>query len=451
MNYPLFIGLVGLLAVANFFIGKFASKGLKNTEDYFLMGRELKTFPLMFTFLATQLGGGTLVGAAQTAYQQGWVVIFYPLGVFLGLFALGLGYGKKLKKLNLSTIPEIFVEKYNAPILRLLASALSVVTLFCITIGQAIAIKTLFASLGFTNPLFFLFFWGVLVTYTVMGGFKAVVQTDILQAAFILVALGMAVLSVDYGSLSFSTSEVIGSGELGQVPFVQWLILPFLFMFIEQDMGQRCFAAKDEKIIAPAAIGSALILIVGSLIAIFFGIAAKTLGIEIPPESNVLVETIKALTNPVTTTFFFAAIFMAVISTADSLLCSISSNIVCDFMPQAKGMGSSRGITFLIGFLAYLAAYVFTDVVSVLMFSYELSVSVLFVPITTALCLKTPSRNGAIASIVAGTSCYLLFQFTPPPFPKELLTLFLSGVSYFIFSSKIGDIYWKNTPIEEKS
>ncbi|NGX35447.1 MAG: Sodium/glucose cotransporter, partial [Candidatus Anoxychlamydiales bacterium] len=195
MNIPFFLVMIALLGSIYIWIGKRSSKDVETNDDYFLMGRKLNFFQLSLTLLATQVGGGSLLGAAQEAYQKGWIVLFYPLGACLGLFALGMGFGGKLRKLNISTIAEIFEKIYKSRHQRFLASGLSIVALFFILVAQGIAAQKFFIGMNLQSPIIFILFWAILIAYTVMGGLKAVVNTDILQALFILITLGFAFFS----------------------------------------------------------------------------------------------------------------------------------------------------------------------------------------------------------------------------------------------------------------
>src|SRR5262245_61831723 len=96
MNIPLFLILLFCLQCFYWLLGHFASKKLKDRDDYYLAGRKISIFPLMMTFLATQVGGGVVLGAAEEAYLFGWTVLFYPLGAVLGLIILGAGLGRRL-------------------------------------------------------------------------------------------------------------------------------------------------------------------------------------------------------------------------------------------------------------------------------------------------------------------------------------------------------------------
>ena len=107
---------------------------------------------------------------------------------------------------------------------------------FFILVAQGIAARKFFLALG-VNELAFIAFWLLFVAYTVMGGLKAVVNTDIIQAILIVVGLIAAWLSIDW-SLLPNSSFAEKSLEHSSVPWSSWLLMPLLFMLIEQDMGQ---------------------------------------------------------------------------------------------------------------------------------------------------------------------------------------------------------------------
>ena len=176
---------------------------------------------------------------------------------------------------------------------------------------------------------------------------------------------------------------------------------------------------------------------IGSGIAIMFGVIAKEKGIVVKAGTTILAAAIEEFTNPTVATLFMATIIMAIVSTADSLLCSISSHLCCDLfateaMPPKKKLRLSRGLTFVTGLSALVLVFYFESVVTMLMLSYELSVSVLFVPVLMAVLRKKPSAKGAIGAVISGALGFCLFRIYAPFLPKEVLTLLLSLAGYAI-------------------
>ena len=397
MNTTLLLSLLTALGISQLWIGK-KSKS-KDRDDYFLMGRKLGLFPLVMTLLATQIGGGMLLGACEEAYRCGFAALFYPLGMVIGMIVLGAGFGAKFRKLELTTVAEVFEKVYGSTRLRKIASLISIASLFFILVAQAIAARKFFISIGFESHLLFVITWLILVFYTAFGGLKAVIRTDIMQAGFIIAAFGIA---------SFGGMPTLGSFEAASAPWATWLFMPLFFMLIEQDMGQRCFAAKSPKTVTIASLIAAGALFIVALFPITVGVAARSAGIEIPEGGSVLISGIGSFTNPTVLTILIAAILMAIVSTADSLLSALSSNIACDFI-QSR-LKTCQILTLVIGVGTLALSFCFDNVVKMLMFSYELSVYILLVPILMALLLKRPNKKVAIGFMIVGALCKLLLR-----------------------------------------
>ena len=66
------------------------------------------------------------------------------------------------------------ISRYGSPALKKVASLLSIATMFGIVIGQIIASRALLEGLGITSEFIFLAFWAFIITYTILGGLKAV-------------------------------------------------------------------------------------------------------------------------------------------------------------------------------------------------------------------------------------------------------------------------------------
>lgn len=448
-----FLFLFGLQAVC-LYIGSKSSKDIKDQEDYYLAGKGIRFFPLMMTFIATQVGGGIIIGSAQEAYTYGWSILFYPLGGSLGLFLLGAGIGRKLARLNVSTVAQIFESVYGSPFLKKVASMLSIISLFLIFAAQVIATKTFMAGIGVTNPLWFYAFWAIVIVYTVMGGLKAVVATDIVQAGFImgtfLICFVYTVMTVDMPlqqvweggwnteSFAFDSSKLSG-----------WLLLPLIFMVIGQDMGQRCFAAESPKVISRSTLGAGVCSFIISLAPIFFGVYAKQAGIVIPEGASVLMTAITSVTTPVIAALVACAILAAIISTADSLLNAIGSNLSLDFkcsFPKSESVQTSRLMTGLIAVSGILLSLLFDNILDLMVLSYDLSISCLFIPIFFALFKKKGNFLSAALGIIFGAAAYLLFKYIPAPIPREIASIFLSLIGY-----GLGEvIVWASGSINER-
>lgn len=433
MNITIFVLLTFFIQFICFFLGTKSTKKLLSQDDYFIAGKKTALFPLMMTFLATQIGGGLFLGSAEEAYKYGWSILLYPIGQSMGFILLGLGLGKKLSECNISTIAELFEVRYRFPFLRRVASLLSIFSLFFILVAQIIASHKFMVSIGFDKEIYFFIFWTIVITYTVMGGLNAVIVTDMIQASFFVGAFLLAIAFVLlYSPISFY--EVVTSGlhresfSFSPNLFYGWLFMPMLFTVVEQDMGQRCFAAKSPKIVSKATIGSAMLMIFICCIPIFMGILAKQTGID--GEGILMLSVIKH-TSPWMAAIIGCAILCAIISTADSLLNAISSNLCQDFsFLQNKKIKFSQMITTAVALLAFITSYYCNNIVPLMIQSYALSVSSLFVPVIFALIKKEVDPLSAFFSILLGTFSFVVLSFYSLLLPKEVISLIFSFGGY---------------------
>lgn len=408
MNVPLFFTILFILGLLSLYFGTRASKQLQGKDAYFLSNRNIKYVALTITILATQLGGGTLIGISDEAYTKGWIALLYPLGVYSGLLLLSFGIGARLRTAEISTLPELFEKVYHSVFLRRIAGFLSAFSLWLILVAQGIASRKFFASLGYDDPLLLIIFWSIIILYTVIGGLRAVVNTDIVQAVFLgstLIVLFIITLCAipDIGLLFHHTAK----NTLVTTDYIHWLLMPMLFMIIGQDMGQRCSAAITPATVSKAMASAAFLYLLLSLIPASLGIMAHQLHLVIQPGHSVLLSTVIQLTNPTLTTFAACGILMAIISTANSLLCALSANLAIDVWPKAN-IRIAKTLTLISGILAIGSSFFLNNIVSMMIIAYEAFIYLFFAPILMAVFMKKPPLWLCVSSILLGLVLFLV-------------------------------------------
>lgn len=431
MNLTVFVSMLFCLQFLYWVIGRRSSKNVKGKEEYFLAGKSVRLFPLMMTFLATQVGGGVILGAADEAYRFGWSVLLYPLGGALGLILLGCGIGRKLAGFQVSTVAQIFEVVYGSIMLRRVASILSILSLFMILVAQIIASNKFLVGLGFDHVPLFIAFWSIVIIYTAQGGLQAVISTDMVQAAFF-----SCIFLLCFGGVLFfePAAALIPVPSLENIAHVSsklcgWLLMPLFFMVIEQDMGQRCFAGASPRTVSQASFLAGVCAMIVCIVPVFFGSLANVTGLEIPPGGSVFMTIIAKTTNPWITALVGCAVLAAIISTATSLINAISSNLSNDFT-LSSSMRIVKGMTCSIAMGAIFFAFYFDNIVDLLIQSYELSVSCLFVPVTMALFKKQGHFIAALMAVFLGSLGFVLFRISPIDFPKEIASILLSLLGY---------------------
>jgi SSS family solute:Na+ symporter len=164
------------------------------------------------------------------------------------------------------------------------------------------------------------------------------------------------------------------------------LIIPSCFIFIEQDMAQRCFAAKTPKDATKGCLYTALVLILLSAIPTICGILGQAMGL-MPENGAIFMQVMKRVANPFVFVMASSSVLLAIISTASAVLLALSSNVAQDMTTNKKG----RLITLGLGVGALLGPYVSDDIISWMVGSYAISVGALFIPIMAAVFTKRTS------------------------------------------------------------
>ncbi|HXV63765.1 MAG TPA: sodium:solute symporter [Vicinamibacteria bacterium] len=166
----------------------------ESSADYFLAGRHVGWFVIGASIFASNIGSEHIVGLAGTGAKSGVVMGHYELHSWLVL-VLGWVFVPFYMRSRVFTMPE-FLEKRYSPaarwILSLTALVAYVLTKISVTIyAGAVVFQTLMGIDFWTGALVVVILTGI---YTVLGGLRAVVYTEALQA-FVLLA-GSATVTV---------------------------------------------------------------------------------------------------------------------------------------------------------------------------------------------------------------------------------------------------------------
>jgi SSS family solute:Na+ symporter len=415
MNQSIFLLIFFALGAIYFLVGYFSRKNIKTRQDYYVANRSLGVFQITSNLIATQIGGGFILGSGAMAYSDGLAGFFYSAGIVVGFLLLSLGVASRLQQYKVITTAEIFQVYYRSDFLQSLASVLSMVTLFGILVAQAVGFKSLIFSMGFSNWVF-VSFWLLVVIYTMLGGMKAITNNDMVQLLVIVVVFGglfVSSLTQEQASLSilFNVTQYNGLKEsLSRTSLVSVLIAPALFSLMEQDLAQRFFAARTKQVASGSALVAGVFLLGFSVVPVYFGVLAKTVLPSIPPEMNPVLVFLQQNTSQVIYSFAICAVCAAIVSTADALINGVGAHLNTDFswkLSKNSELIFAKGSSLLIGTVALIASYfVPQSVLSVIINSYEISVSGLLAPLLAALFRWPCGKGAAFFSAFMGLSSY---------------------------------------------
>lgn len=446
MDKALFYIIFFLLCILYFIVGYIVSRSVKSIEDYFLAGRKLTFYQVAISLIATQLGGGFILGTSQEAYNKGYYGLFYVVGISIGFIILASGIAAKLRLLQVSTTAQLFETQYGSKFLKRIASVCSIVSLVGIFAAQIIGSKSLMVSLDVYDLRLFLLFWFIIILYAMVGGLRGIVQNDIFQLSFIIVIfLGLFIFDF------FSNLNIAGSvfsqspGIIKYQPDWSHLIIiplmPALYALIEQDLAQIFFAARNSATAVMAAWSAAIFLIIFAFIPLYFGMKAHVIGLELKSQCNPLIYLFDQTYNCVIVTFITYGVFAAIISTANGVLCAISSNIVQDFNLATKSskyqLFISRTVMLLVGIIAVYLSFRLDNLIQVLVDSYAVPVTALLIPLLFVYYKSENtklSRLAAYFSVFAGLGTFLILLLSKKTLiiTAEIDALLISAFGYLV-------------------
>jgi SSS family solute:Na+ symporter len=441
MNPLLFLSLFSAFGALYFILGIRASRNVKTDTDYFIANRQLGIWQISSNLIATQLGGGMLLGTAASAYTTGYFGIFYTIGMALGFVLLACGIASRLQSFNVTTTAQLFETQYNSTTLKKIASLLSIITLFGILIAQVVGFKSLMAAVGFGAWWIILPFWLSVVAYTMIGGLRAITINDMVQLCIIVCTFTtifiISLLSKPAG-LFTASQELFTAQPLTLAMITSGILMPALFSLIEQDLAQRFFASRSSFVATISALNAGIFLLAFAFIPVYLGMQVKILNLAVPEAANPLIIFLQQNTPDILFALALCAIVAAIVSTADALMNGISANITQDFKIGQfwnNNLLISKCTTMIVGICALIGSYLVPqNIIDIIISSYEISVSCLLVPLLFCYFKKEVNKNAAFGAIACGLFGFILFRIYPQPIPKELLTLGLSLIGYGIGS-----------------
>lgn len=390
---------------------------LKSSEGYFFGNRNLNSILLAGTLLATQVGGGMLIGISDASFTQGLAGFFYPLGQIIGLVLVYALLAKKFAKLNLQTAPEVFSKIYQSNNARTFASWVQVASLSIILIAQAVAIKKLLLAMGVSNNFWLVLIWSGVIFYTSIGGFLTVVKTDLIQIGLIAVGLGLILYFVPNGSFEqiLQSNLMANGGQAKSTALLGTIIWPCAYLLCEQDMLQRFVAAKNSKFVKSAILLTIAGLITLASVPVLIGILASS-NIVVTDGSSVLIKYMQASMPSYVVSIGIFVLLMAIISTIDSILCAISSLIACDkLILSQSNYKTNLIITVTVGIFALIGALYCSSVLNTLVFAYGLAASSMSVPFVMAVLKgknlpKSQGIGAMLGGVISFVGLYIFWQ-----------------------------------------
>ncbi|WP_057831951.1 sodium/proline symporter PutP [Colwellia sp. TT2012] len=435
---------LALYFVVMLLIGLYAYK--KSTSDvagYMLGGRSLSPSVAALSAGASDMSGWMLMGLPGAMYISGLSSIWIAIGLVIGAFLNYLVVAPRLRTYteianDSITLPDFFENRFNdkSRLLRIVSSLVIVVFFTLYTSSGLVAGGKLFeSSFGLNYEVGLYVTAGVVVAYTLFGGFLAVSLTDFVQGCIMFVALvlvpivainevgGIAEMQNTITAINPELLNVFsGVSALGIISAMAW----GLGYFGQPHIIVRFMAIRSVKDMPTARrIGMTwmIVTIVGAMATGLAGIAyvAKT-GLQLDDAETIFIVLSQLLFSPLIAGFLLAAILAAIMSTISSQLLVTSSSLTGDFYQAFLHQDASekqlvlvgRISVFLVALVAIYLAYDRNSSILSLVSNAWAGFGAAFGPVVIG-CLywKDMTRNGALAGIVSGAVTVLIWIYAP--------------------------------------
>ncbi|WP_420578468.1 sodium:solute symporter family protein [Ekhidna sp.] len=430
------IAIFAIYVVLVFLVGLYFYRKNKTSDDYYVAGRNVSSWHIGLSVVATDVGGGFSIGLGGLGFTMGlsgsWLLFTGLIGAWMAAVLLIPKVYQLPGIQKMTTLPQIFEHFYGKHV-AILAGVITTIGYLGFTSSQIIAGAKLatgtFEGFSFTHAV--LLMGVVAVGYTILGGLKAVIYTDTVQWIILMAGLLFAGIPFAFDAIGGWTAvnaivnkDYLTLTNLTWRDLVNWAITIIPIWFVGMTLYQRIFASRGEKQAKKAWFIAGLfewplMAFLGVILGLFgrvayeqgiFEVVGYAASTDMDPELGLPVLLRTVLPHGLMG-LVLAAYFSAVMSTADSCLMASSGSFLTDILRfkdkgleemDKKSLRSSQGATLLLGVVALVVALSLENVLEAMLFSYAFMVSGLFVPIIGAFYWKKATKLGAFIAMLLG-------------------------------------------------
>jgi len=283
-------------------IGLWAGRKEDTSADYYLAGKSTRWWGVAGSIFGSNVSANHIVGFVGLGFSVGFAQSHFEITAIAGLLLLCYGFLPVYRKLNLYTLSQYLSQRYGEGS-RILYALIMVVVMVIIQMvpGFYIGSRSLNILLqggpGEIDPAWYKM--GIILmalvtgTYTILGGLKAVIITDVIQSMLLLVA-GLTVAAIAFAQpeiggwsgMAAMDAAVGGAGKLHLYrpmndPDLPWtgmlsglIVLHFYYWGTNQFIVQRALSARSDREARLGIIAAGFFKLLIPFFAIGTGIAA---------------------------------------------------------------------------------------------------------------------------------------------------------------------------------
>ena len=436
----LILGSVIFFVALMLLVGIIVSKKVNDADDFFAGGRKTPEFLIVATLLASEVGGGVMIGSVGYGYSLGWGAIWYLAPMAIGLVLFGLIMGERLKKEGdekgyLSMFEWLSGRFGNKNDIRLIGGIVMLTGFIGSLASQFKAMGTSLSTIAHIDPV-----WGLLIgaiiiiIYASLGGLMSVMWTDLLQAAVFIfgmvVFLPMLCSRPEVGGIA-NLLAYAGSNYPGvmSVSTADWRLGMICTMtvapFVRQYYYQRMFASKSPKVARNSMLWQALFLVIVAIWTVLVGVGVNMLNNALENPEGAMPWALAEVMPRIIAAIVLGAITACIMSTADTFVNAAALTFVRDIygiinkingkeISKEKELKVARVSSFVIGCLALVIALFAASVMTVIQKAWAILGGGLFCPMVVSYFWKKSSHRGVVLSMVLGFAATLACTLFAP-------------------------------------
>ena len=350
-------------------------------SDFFLGGRKMKHWVVALSAVVSGRSAWLILGMSGMAYTMGLSAVWAVVGYIVIELFLFMFMGKRLRRYSQAsesiTLPDFFEARFKdrVHVLRIISVAVIVVFMVAYVAAQFNAGgKAISASFGLTTTQGLWLTAIIVLAYTMLGGFFAVSLTDVVQALFMI--LGLVILPtvaiLDFGGLGRVLDALRAQEVTLLSPWTLGLVGAIGFLGIglgspgNPHILVRYMSSESPQGLRRAALLGTCWNVIMAWGAIFVGLVGRAyfpLKEQLPgaDTERLFPHLASQHLHPILFGFTVAAVFAAIMSTADSQLLVAASGVVRDIYQKMfrRGMAiSERRMVMLSRIAVLLLAFV---------------------------------------------------------------------------------------------
>ncbi|MEH7353829.1 sodium/proline symporter PutP [Neobacillus drentensis] len=375
-NVSLQLVSIGIYIAMMLFIGWYSYRKTSNLTDYMLGGRSLGPAVTALSAGAADMSGWLLMGLPGGIYVSGladaWIAIGLTIGAYLNWLLVAPRLRSYTQVANDSiTIPSYLENRFKdkTKLLRIV-SGIVILLFFTFYVSSGMVSGAVFfkSSFGTSYHTGLFIVGGVVVAYTLFGGFLAVSYTDFIQGLMMLIALllvpAIGIFYTGGPAETFDTIRAIDSTKLdllkgtsfiGIVSAMAW----GLGYFGQPHIIVRFMAIKTIKETKSArriGMGWMIFSLLGTIFTALIGLAffKQNPQFTLDDPEAVFIQLGQILFHPIFAGFVLAAILAAIMSTISSQLIVTSSALVEDLYKMVVNKNAKDKQLVFLGRMAVL-------------------------------------------------------------------------------------------------